>query len=151
MGIDIEGKLFLGVVDQGSPNEDNLFISNDYGASALLSDNELPYTSVNCIEFDSENNAYLGTDVGLYLSTNSGSMWQLLNFENNKISSIQIDNYNGIYLVSSDSVYRSTDNGLTFNNFNSGLENRTLNNLYISRDSYLFVGTDLGVLNLLNL
>ena len=145
MGIDIEGKLFLGVVDQGSPNEDNLFISNDYGASALLSDNGLPYTSVNCIEFDSENNVYLGTDVGLYLSTNSGSMWQLLNFENNKISSIQIDNYNGIYLVSSDSVYRSTDNGLTFNNFNSGLENRTLNNLYISRDSYLFVGTDLGV------
>lgn len=44
MGIDLEGKLFLGVVDKGSPNEHNLFISNNYGASALLSDNGLPYT-----------------------------------------------------------------------------------------------------------
>lgn len=100
-----------------------LYNSTDYGYTWALSDLSSSFTNINDIAFDSSGNVYVGTEGGIWKSTNQGANWQIYGLQLYSIRAIGI-NANGDIFVSADSIdtdsvelsiqraFRTTDDGI---------------------------------------
>lgn len=109
-----------------SPNRDSLLIP-----------------MVICIDFDSNDNVYLGTDNGLYKSKDYGQTWTHLGFENKKIVSIAINSSNDIFLdVENYRIVRSVGVDTVWKDVFTEIPSYSL---LINADDIIFAGTLDGV------
>ena len=91
---------------------------------------------------------YVGTEIGVFRSTNNGLSWSGIGPEGIIVNSLAIRSVNqsGIYLFAGTlfGVYLSTDGGTNWNKVSFGLSNLVINCLALS-DTNLFAGTENGV------
>lgn len=113
----------------GEPGDAVLYKSADGGISWRVI-NSVPTDAINCLKLDPQNPAtiYLGTDHGLFKSTNAGETWASANngFSDGAstgISGLTFDttpNSQTIYAGAGDNLYKSTDGGNNWLGLNGG-------------------------------
>jgi photosystem II stability/assembly factor-like uncharacterized protein len=102
------------------------------------------YGDINCIE-TVENQIYAGTSNGLFLSTDSGKTWNLINnsLANLDIRSIAINNQD-IVVGTSSHLYLSKDNGANWQAADSDLISTAYYNSIAFSGKNIFVACDMG-------
>lgn len=89
---------------------------------------------------------FAGTDGGgVYLSTNDGTNWSLLNPGMTDVSINSIAAYGkNIYAATYEGIYLSTNNGASWSTANNGLTNETIRSIIV-KGTDVFVGTYDGI------
>ena len=95
------------VTQRGREDDDfaaYLYKSTDFGKSFRSIANNIPAGSVNVIREDPRdaNRLYVGTDFGVFVSTNGGTRWEVLggNLPSVQVSDLQIDVRNNLLVIS---------------------------------------------------
>ncbi|QJW90438.1 T9SS type A sorting domain-containing protein [Spirosoma taeanense] len=113
----INGMLMAGAYGQG------FFRSTDLGANWTAANSGLPFgTTVSVIRVKN-GVIYIGTDTGVYTSTNNGNVWtQIANFPSDaSISGITFVGNSLLISTSAEGIYRSDDGGKSWVDANAGL------------------------------
>ena len=128
-----------------------LFLSSDNGNSwAQIS--SIPITaSVNSLLQIDQNNIIAGTSLGLYISTDIGISWRLINtgFGNIDISFLDINN-SLLIAGNYNTLYKSSNKGSTWSIFTSNFNRGFINNIAINLFEEVYVGTNEGVFRSVN-
>lgn len=113
----------------------SFYRSTDDGANGTSSSIGLGNTSVNAVAFIGDSNIYIGTNSGVYISTDNGGIWKSAGLENIGISAICVasDGTGGrnIFAASRNGVYLSTNNGVSWYSINSGLSDTVVTALSV--------------------
>jgi hypothetical protein len=95
------------VTQRGREDDDfaaYVYRSTDFGKSFRSIANNIPAGSVNVIREDPRNAnlLYVGTDFGVFVSTNGGARWEVLggNLPSVQVSDLQIDTRNNLLVIS---------------------------------------------------
>jgi photosystem II stability/assembly factor-like uncharacterized protein len=95
------------VTQRGREDDDftaYVYKSTDFGKTFTSITNNIPAGPVNVIREDPRNAnvLYVGTDFGVYVSTNGGSKWEVVgdNLPSVQVSDLQIDAKNDIVVIS---------------------------------------------------
>ena len=87
------------------------------------------------------NNIYIGTDYGVWLSSNNGQNWMQTALNNKEVRSLALSGNNILAGTYHNGIYLSTNNGLNWIQKNEGWnESPTVNELIIG-NNYIFAGT----------
>ncbi len=134
-----DGKILAGTADA------NLYLSTDNGESWTdLKSGQLSST-INYVMWKGTD-IYLGTDLGVYVSTNQGGTWSLRNNGlkgEAKITFLRFANNKLIAGTQNAGVYFSEDNGNFWFEFNEGIPDMSIISLE-SDNFYLYAGTEYG-------
>ncbi len=99
-----------------------------------------------------ENNVFIGTNSGVYKSTNYGNSWLSVNsgLTNLVVNALAI-NGNNIYAGTNNGLYLSSNNGNSWSMLNTGMLNSHVkaiafngNNIFAGTDSGIFLSTNYG-------
>jgi photosystem II stability/assembly factor-like uncharacterized protein len=104
-----------------------------------------PPSSVNVFASGSQNQIFIGTNDGVYLSTNSASTWTARNsgIENIIINDLGIDANGDLYAGSSqDGIFYSSDEGLSWSTRNTGLGSLKITSIHIAPNGDIYAGTE---------
>ena len=100
-----EGTVY--VTQRGREDDDfaaYVYKSTDFGRTFTSITNNIPAGPVNVIREDPRhpNVLYVGTDFGVYVTTNGGARWDVVggNLPSNQVSDLQIDTRNNIVVIS---------------------------------------------------
>lgn len=98
---------------------------------------------INCLEFSSFGELFLGTNEGLYKSTDNGNSFEFVSTGTiQNITCIDINSENEIYLGTYDNgVFFSNDLGSNWEPINSGLTEFAILALNFDSEGYLYAGT----------
>ncbi|MGA2295954.1 MAG: T9SS type A sorting domain-containing protein [FCB group bacterium] len=89
-----------------------------------------------------DSNIFIGTNKGLYYSSNFGNIWTNKNTGSTSLNfQSMLKNNNDIFIGSNDGVYLSTDLGNNWQHKNAGLENKNVTFLAMNKNC-LIAGTD---------
>lgn len=153
MGINKQDHLFAGINGHG------LFRSIDGGDTWVHIQNGFTSLYPTCMVTDKQNAIYVGsydgaygTVGGVFLSTNSGTDWQITGLNKVSIQCITIESYANVYACTwayesdnDDAIRFSIDHGKKWYNLKSdGLETR-VNSIAIDLEGYIYGGTDKGL------
>ncbi len=105
-----------------------LFKSSDGGVNWSQINGNLPAGFIWTIKVNTAGDIYLGTEAGIFYSTDGGVTWISPALTINYIRSIEINDVNGDMYAGTwgAGMYKSTDNGVTWTQFNSGLGSGTV-------------------------
>ena len=104
-----------------------------------------PPSSVTVYAFGLQDQIFIGTYDGVYLSTNSASTWIARNsgIENIIISTLSIDTNGDLYTGSSqDGIFYSSDEGLSWFARNSGIGSLKITSIQIASNGDIYAGTE---------
>ena len=104
-----------------------------------------PPSSVNVFAFGSQNQIFIGTHDGVYLSTNSASTWTARNsgIENIVINDLGVDANGDLYAGSSqDGIFYSSDEGLSWLTRNTSLGSLKITSIHIAPNGDIYAGTE---------
>jgi photosystem II stability/assembly factor-like uncharacterized protein len=99
--------------------------------------------------FGAQNEIFIGTYEGVYISTDNGTSWTARNIgiENIHITTLTIDSNGGLYAGSlEDGIFYSSDEGVTWTSRNTSLGSLFINSLEIAPNGDIFAATqDQGI------
>lgn len=119
---DNSGKILCGTVGG------RLYGSNDGGVTWNQINGNLPAGFIWSIVVDSNDDIFLGSEAGIFKSTDGGITWSSPPLTVTNIRSIHINDLNGDMYAGTwgAGIYKSTDNGVTWSAVNSGLGSGTV-------------------------
>lgn len=131
-----------------------IYISNDNGLNWTISNSGLlagsPAEELNlCIRdiFINGNEILIGTQNGVFKSTNQGQSWSPSNIGINEPNNVQALHFvkfgNSIFLQTANDIYRSMDNGFTWVDLNNNIG--AIPFTLVSNLSGIYVSGDLGI------
>lgn len=95
------------------------------------------------IAINTNGNIFVGSDYGLYCSTDNGNFWTLKGLTNVSIfHSIVFNSNEDIFVGTINGVYRSIDNGENWIQINIGLTDTNVRALAVNSNDIIFAGTD---------
>ena len=78
------------------------YFKNKHNVTSIIKQKSERYTGLEGrnmkVSVSDANKIYVGTDLGLYISTDEGKIWKLIGFSNNEINTLAVDN-KSIYLT----------------------------------------------------
>ncbi|CAN5636562.1 hypothetical protein BH10BAC5_BH10BAC5_01150 [soil metagenome] len=125
-----------------------IYKSLDSGSTWSLCNSGLTNLYISCIIIDG-NILYVGTNNGVFYSTNQGDSW---NYTNNYVTVNCLNVQNSLILAGTpNGTYISTNNGLSWSVNNIGLTNQYIysvtesnNNIFVGTDNGVFISTNTG-------
>jgi len=102
-------------------NGNGIYFSTNEGANWIVSNSGLTNAKINNMAIDSSNSIYAGTERGLFRSTDNGSNWTNIYFQNGVINALTVDTANRLYASTGSVLYYSTDYGVNWNIAGTGL------------------------------
>ncbi len=133
--VDSEGNLFAAIDHQLL-----LYPANGEQPKHLYETDKLSIYILRIL-FITDNEILIGTDFGIFSSTDKGLTWSA-----NSLDSVWIDflfmDKNGIIYAGNDPIYKSTDKGTTWTELNPS---RPVSSFYITSSGNFLAGTDCGI------
>jgi photosystem II stability/assembly factor-like uncharacterized protein len=133
-----EGKILAGTIDA------NLYLSTDNGENWTDLKTAQLSSSINYVMWKGTD-IYLGTDLGVYFSSNQGKTWFLRNegMKGAKVTFLKFANNKLIAGTRSSGIYFSEDNGNLWFDANEGIPDMSILGLELD-NYYLYAGTEYG-------
>lgn len=137
------GHLFAATVGFTPSLNYGIFRSTDDGNSFFRIDSTL---AARMFSFGSANQLFAGTNLGVHLSTDNGSTWQLRSsgMVSTQTDALASDNSNTIYAGTPNGPYRTTDAGANWVRLVSSLPLRAVSSITVNSRRDVFIMNDLG-------
>lgn len=142
IGIDNSGTIFISTGEYG-------FFKSANGSDWTLLPVPPGYTvTMNTsyqFTFDSFNNVYVATSVGMYKSTNGGGSWETANsgLTDEVVTSV-IHDSNILYCATLSGLFKSTDNAASWIAINNGINDFQLSKIFMTTQRRLYAGSFSG-------
>ncbi|OGO16903.1 MAG: hypothetical protein A2Z14_01930 [Chloroflexi bacterium RBG_16_48_8] len=134
--------IFAGTSGDGG----SLMATSNAGASWFSMNSGLTEKNVYALLFDANtaNKLYAGTNEGLYISIDGGSLWTRVAFAGLKVYALALDeDLAGVFAGTSGGFYFSTDGGSIWQQENQGLVNTIVQSISLDElSSKMYLGTD---------
>jgi len=141
MAESISGKIFAASRQYGG----DIFTTVDGGINWAQINSKIG-GFINKIISNSIGTLFVGTNKGIYRSVDDGLSWQKVGLTEENITSISINSYNEIFAgTDGKGVFISTDQGDSWNDFNQGIGNYYITELFIDHNNVLYAGTSMGL------
>jgi hypothetical protein len=122
---------------------DGVFTSADSGMTWIERNLGLPDETVLTLSGDSSTTLFAGTEnMGIYKSTDSGSVWTQAGLVGLSIRMIVVGPSGNLFAATASGVYMSTNGGYQWNEMNSGLTDLSVHSLAVDPNGLLYAGTE---------
>ena len=120
----------------------NIYRSADGGLNWEKINESMTVGFIWSIVVDSSNTIYVGTEQGVYYSSDEGANWIHTSLNDKDVRALGIDPDGNLYAGTWGlGIYKSTDGGATWTEANNGLEYKAVSALVVDSNSDIYVGT----------